>query len=94
LRESGIKSLAQILKDTLHLLDQALDSPPFNFYIHTSPILGDYGKAYHWHIEILPRLTKFAGFELGTGIFVNPVPPEDAAALLRETLELKGESGS
>jgi UDPglucose--hexose-1-phosphate uridylyltransferase len=39
---------------------------------------------YHWHIEIIPRLTKIAGFEWGTGFYINPVPPESAAEFLRE----------
>ena len=39
---------------------------------------------YHWHIEIIPSLTKTAGFEWGTGFYINPVPPEEAAAFLRE----------
>ena len=41
--------------------------------------------SYHWHVEILPKLTGLAGFELGSGFHINPVPPEDAARLLRET---------
>jgi len=44
---------------------------------------------YHWRIEIMPRLTKVAGFEWGTGLYINPVPPEEAARQLRE-VEIKG----
>jgi len=40
---------------------------------------------YHWHIEVIPRLTRVAGFEWGTGFYINPVPPEQAAAFLKET---------
>jgi UDPglucose--hexose-1-phosphate uridylyltransferase len=39
---------------------------------------------YHWHIELVPRLTRIAGFEWGTGFYMNPTPPEDAARFLRE----------
>jgi UDPglucose--hexose-1-phosphate uridylyltransferase len=41
---------------------------------------------YHWHIELIPRLTKIAGFECGTGVYINPVAPETAARQLREVL--------
>jgi UDPglucose--hexose-1-phosphate uridylyltransferase len=61
-----------------------LEDPPYNFIIHTSPF-GDANNAYyHWHMEIIPRLTKVAGFEWGTGFYINPTPPEEAAAYLRD----------
>jgi UDPglucose--hexose-1-phosphate uridylyltransferase len=68
----------------LYRLEQALDRPAYNYIIHTSPF--DHGELphYHWHIEIIPRLTKVAGFEWGSGFYINPVPPESAAGFLRE----------
>src|SRR5947207_1896775 len=65
----------------------SLDDPPFNYYIHTAPCDRKESK-YHWHLEITPRLTETAGFERGTGFYINPVMPEDAAAILRERVKL------
>jgi UDPglucose--hexose-1-phosphate uridylyltransferase len=76
-------------------LKQALDDPPFNYIIHSAPLREPQSKHYHWHLEITPALTKVAGFEVGTGFYINPMPPEDAAAHLRlvvngeETPELR-----
>jgi UDPglucose--hexose-1-phosphate uridylyltransferase len=76
--------LAEALKDTLNRLRIALNNPPFNFIIHTAPIGGEYDDVYHWHIEIIPKLTKVAGFEWGSGFYINPTRPEDAAAFMKE----------
>ena len=57
--------------------------PPFNFILHTSPLHEQAGDFYHWHIEIIPKLTQIAGFEWGTGFYINPVLPEEAAVFLR-----------
>ena len=66
-------------------LDIALDNPPYNFVIHTAPLQDPALSYYHWHIEIMPKLTQVAGFEWGSGFYINPTPPEDAAAYLRES---------
>jgi UDPglucose--hexose-1-phosphate uridylyltransferase len=68
----------------LNRLELALDRPAYNYIIHTAPF--DHGELphYHWHIEVIPRLTKVAGFEWGSGFYINPVPPENAACFLRE----------
>ena len=76
--------LARILKDTLARLNLALDHPPFNFVIHTSPVSDGDLEYYHWHLEIIPSLSRVAGFEIGSGFHINPTPPEDAAQYLRE----------
>ncbi|HEY3215402.1 MAG TPA: DUF4931 domain-containing protein, partial [Candidatus Eisenbacteria bacterium] len=78
------RELAAILKDTLERLNRALDRPPFNFVLHTAPVSDHDLEYYHWHIEIMPKLTRVAGFEIGSGFFINPTPPEDAAQYLRE----------
>jgi UDPglucose--hexose-1-phosphate uridylyltransferase len=52
--------------------------------IHTAPLIDPPMEHYHWHIEIIPRLTRTAGFEWGTGFYINPVAPEPAAQFLRE----------
>lgn len=77
-------SLAPILKESLRRMDQVLSSPAYNFIIHNAPLREDDHLHYHWHIEITPRLTKVAGFERGTGFYINPTPPEEAARYLRD----------
>jgi UDPglucose--hexose-1-phosphate uridylyltransferase len=80
-----IKSLALILSDTLKRLDKVLSSPPYNYLLHTSPLRTGSISHYHWHCEIIPTLARVAGFEWGSGFYINPTTPEDAAKYLRET---------
>ncbi len=82
--KTGVDDLGFVLKRVLGKLEVALDSPPYNYIVHTAPFDHQELPHYHWHIEIIPRLTKLAGFEWGSGFYINPVPPEDAAAFLRE----------
>ncbi len=77
--------LARTLRRVLTKLESALENPPYNYVIHSSPLSSEPLDHYHWHIEIIPRLTKVAGFEWGTGFYINPVSPEQAAEYLRET---------
>jgi UDPglucose--hexose-1-phosphate uridylyltransferase len=63
-----------------------LEKPAFNFVLHTSPVLEANNDYYHWHVEVMPKLTKVAGFEWGTGFYINPTPPEEAAKFLREAV--------
>ncbi|MBI5789268.1 MAG: galactose-1-phosphate uridylyltransferase [Candidatus Schekmanbacteria bacterium] len=79
-----IEQLAQILKDLLLRMETVLNCPPFNFLLHTAPINDKDSEYYHWHFEIIPKLTKVAGFEWGTGFYINPTPPEEATKFLRE----------
>ena len=86
-----LMSLARILKDVLTALRVALADPPFNFLIQTRPRVApggrlQHGEQFHWHLEIIPRLTQVAGFEWGTGFYINPTPPEKAAEYLRDVL--------
>ena len=79
-------SFAGVLKRSLARLSPLLGDVPYNFVLHTSPCGGDWPGIegwYHWHLEIIPRLTKLAGFEWGTGMFINPMSPEAAAEHLR-----------
>jgi len=78
--------LAEALKDALVRIGKALKNPDYNFFIHTSSANVENVPYYHWHIEILPRTYKWAGLELGTGIEVVTVPPEQAAQQLRKVL--------
>jgi len=79
-----IQSLGLIFQETLKRLGKALNFPPYNFTLHTTPFNERSLEYYHWHFEIIPKLTKFAGFEWGSGFFINPTPPEEAAKFLRE----------
>jgi len=76
--------LADILQNILKKLDRILDVPPYNFVIHTSVLHDEIREYYHWHLEILPKLTHIAGFEWGSGFYINPTPPEEAARFMKE----------
>jgi UDPglucose--hexose-1-phosphate uridylyltransferase len=78
-------SLARILRDMLRRMNRMLLTPPYNLLIHSAPLNEPAGDFYHWHVEIIPKLTKVAGFEWATGFYVNPTSPEEAAQVLRET---------
>ena len=78
------ENLARMLRLMLNKAIQVLDNPAYNFVLHTSPIQENTNDYYHWHLEIIPKLTKTAGFEWGTGFYINPTPPEEAARFLRE----------
>ena len=86
-------ALALVLKQCLTKLRVLINDPPYNMILHTAPYRhsdkSGYWKTieddYHWYLQISPRLTRDAGFEWGTGTYINPTPPEDAALLLRET---------
>lgn len=87
----GRMYLARVIKKVLSKLKKGLNDPPYNYIIHTAPFRRQkvgYWRSidydYHWHIEIMPRLTRVAGFEWGTGFYICPLPPEDAAKFLRE----------
>jgi UDPglucose--hexose-1-phosphate uridylyltransferase len=75
--------LAEAFKVTMTKLSKALDDPPYNFYLHTSPVKGKY-LYYHWHFTILPKTQTPAGFELGTRIEISTIEPEKAAEYLRK----------
>jgi len=79
LLKEEVKPLGIILRNAMKKLKKLLNDPPYNYIIHTSPINGFEKDYYHWHIEIMPKLVNVAGFEWGSGFYVNPVPPEVAA---------------
>ncbi len=80
---SSLTSAANILKMVLLKIGEALECPPYNMVLHNSTIQGNHNNYYHWHIEIMPKLSRIAGIEQGTGFYINPVPPEEAAETLR-----------
>lgn len=86
--DSQMRSLAAILKQVLTALEVNRGRFPFNLVLHTSPVRPSPGleRAFHWRMEILPRLTVPSGFELGHGVFIVTVPPEDAASRLRAAI--------
>lgn len=79
LQKEEVRPLGTILRNTMKKIKKLLNDPPYNYIIHTSPINGFEKEYYHWHIEIMPKLVTVAGFEWGSGFYVNPVPPEMAA---------------
>ena len=82
IESNEVEALASIMHSTLRKLIKTLDNPPFNYIIHTSPCDEHCTDYFHWHLEIMPRLTKVAGFEWGSGFYINPVAPESAARYL------------
>jgi UDPglucose--hexose-1-phosphate uridylyltransferase len=79
-----MRGLAAVLGDFLRRMNTVLHDPAYNFMLHTAPLNEPSLTYFHWHLEIIPKLTRVAGFEWGSGFFINPVPPEDAAAALRD----------
>ena len=83
------RAFARVLQRTLQRLEGAIPNVAYNVVLHTSPNLRVYRghanvtDAFHWHLDIFPRLTTVAGFEWGSGVFINPVQPESAAVHLR-----------
>jgi UDPglucose--hexose-1-phosphate uridylyltransferase len=86
--DAAIRATSEALRQVLGRLAAALDGPPYNLVLHTAPLREQVDGTYHWHWEIHPRLRDIAGLELGTGLPVNPVSPEDAVE------ELLGRAGS
>jgi UDPglucose--hexose-1-phosphate uridylyltransferase len=78
------RNLAWVVPVVLREIDSVLEHPAYNFMIHTAPLQDPELPYYHWHIELIPKLTKVAGFEWGTGFYINPTPPEESAKFLRE----------
>jgi UDPglucose--hexose-1-phosphate uridylyltransferase len=76
--EADVRATSEALRQVLGRLAAGLDGPPYNLVLHTAPLREQVDATYHWHWEIHPRLREIAGLELGTGLPVNPVSPEDA----------------
>lgn len=84
LQDYELKALAQILKNVLARVYIGLDNPPFNYVIRSLPPSESKTKFLHWYLAIVPRVSKLAGFELGTGMYINTALPEKSAQFLRE----------
>jgi UDPglucose--hexose-1-phosphate uridylyltransferase len=76
--------LASVLKETLTRLAICLNNPSYNFALHTAPVEEHNVRAFHWHLEVYPRLSTPGGFELGSDLYINATAPEEAARFLRE----------
>jgi UDPglucose--hexose-1-phosphate uridylyltransferase len=81
--DEEIGELAVLLKAVLGRLEEVIQNFSCSIILHTAPLHQDVQAIYHWHLELLPKITKVAGFEWGTGFFINPIPPEEAASRLR-----------
>ncbi len=79
-----IEEFAELAQDVLRRVSKCLNSPPYNLAIHTAPCGREESDLIHWHMVVMPRLTIAAGFEMGTGIYINVTTPEDAAGYLRD----------
>jgi UDPglucose--hexose-1-phosphate uridylyltransferase len=78
-----IADLGRVLRTLLAKIYVGLENPDLNFAVRSSP--ADYvgARHFHWYVSVIPRLTRTAGFELGSGMFINSVVPEEAAEFLR-----------
>ncbi|NWG00687.1 MAG: galactose-1-phosphate uridylyltransferase [Thermoanaerobaculaceae bacterium] len=89
-----LESLAAVIRDFLRRIRTLLADPPYNLILHTAPsshprpgqprYWTTIEYDFHWHLEFIPRITRIAGFEWGSGYAINPTPPEEAARFLRE----------
>jgi UDPglucose--hexose-1-phosphate uridylyltransferase len=81
--DQALEAVAVVLTDTLTRIDWALERPAYNLVLHTAPFSGEADRSFHWHLEIIPRVTRWSGLDWGSGIPRNPVSPEEAARVLR-----------
>lgn len=81
--DAEIEETAQVVRDLVGRIERAMGQVAYNYFLHSLPFDEVEREHYHWHVELVPRLTKTAGFEWSTGCFINPVPPEWAAEQLR-----------
>lgn len=82
--DEDLKVFAWMLKTVLKKIKNKLNDPDYNFFIHTAPFKNrEFYRYYHWHLEILPKITITAGFELSTGVDINVINPDDAAKILK-----------
>lgn len=82
--KKNMELFADAAVHTFSMLDHTLDNPPLNFYIHTLPVIHEESASYHWHMEIVPRVSNFGGFELGSEVIINVMAPEEAAEYLKK----------
>jgi UDPglucose--hexose-1-phosphate uridylyltransferase len=88
--DGDLSLFAGLLRRCLFALLDVFEEPDFNYVIHTAPRGLEEAPYCHWSLQLLPRLARLGGLELGTGVFVNSFPPEDVAPLLRESIRTRG----
>jgi UDPglucose--hexose-1-phosphate uridylyltransferase len=79
-----IQGLGAVLRTVVRKFDKVLERPAYNMVVHNAPLQEPPMEHFHWYIELVPKLTRVGGFELGTGFHVNPTPPEEAASYLKQ----------
>lgn len=89
-----VEALGRLLRDVLGRLGRVLGDFPYNYALHTAPLRTAALDHFHWHLEVMPRLTRVAGFEWGSGFFINPTAPEQAARFLRGRPEMPDDAGA
>ncbi|MFQ6759760.1 MAG: galactose-1-phosphate uridylyltransferase [Deltaproteobacteria bacterium] len=82
--DAHFKALTAIFSECMRRLDTCIPNVPYNFVLHGAPLRSQPLEHYHWHFEIMPKLTMIAGFEWGSGFYINSIPPEEAAQFLKE----------
>ena len=82
--DGHFKALTAIFSECMRRLNTCIPDVPYNFVLHGAPLRSQPLEHYHWHFEIMPKLTMIAGFEWGSGFYINPIPPEQAAQFLKE----------
>jgi len=87
-----LAAFAELLSKMLRFISQALDDPPYNYYLQSAPARAHKLPYFHWRLELVPKLSIAAGFELGTGVFINTTLPEEAAAFIRDKGRLTDET--
>lgn len=78
--------LARLFSESMRRLDACIPNAPYNFVLHGAPLRSEPLEHFHWHFEIRPKLSTVAGFEWGSGFYINSMPPEDAAVYLRDVV--------
>ncbi|OGQ99820.1 MAG: galactose-1-phosphate uridylyltransferase [Deltaproteobacteria bacterium RIFOXYD12_FULL_55_16] len=82
--DDHFRALSVIFSECLRRLNTCIPNVPYNFVLHGAPLRSAPLDHFHWHFEIMPKLTTIAGFEWGSGFYINPIPPEEAAQFLRD----------
>ncbi|PIE60671.1 MAG: galactose-1-phosphate uridylyltransferase [Desulfobulbus propionicus] len=82
--DASLMALTEVFSESLRRLDACISAVPYNFVLHTQPLNSDPLEYYHWHFEIVPKLTSIAGFEWGSGFYINPMPPEVTCEYLKK----------
>ncbi|PIS07683.1 hypothetical protein COT78_02285 [Candidatus Berkelbacteria bacterium CG10_big_fil_rev_8_21_14_0_10_43_13] len=82
--KKSMVAFSKVVHQTMEMLRRTIDNISLNFYIHTLPVIHENSASYHWHMEIVPRVSTWGGFELGSEIIINVMSPEEAAHYLKE----------